>query len=53
MAPLRTGVNVPYSDEFRDRGANDALLTQLAAVQPKDGPPGQLIEDPAGQRPES
>ena len=26
MAPLRTGVNVPYSDEFRDRGANDALL---------------------------
>ena len=47
MAPLRTGVNVPYSDEFRDRGANDALLTQLAAVQPKDGPPGQLIENPA------
>jgi len=46
MAPLRTGVNVPYSDEFRDRGANDALLTQLAAVQPKDGPPGQLIENP-------
>ena len=50
MAPLRTGVNVPYSDEFRDRGANDALLTQLAAVQPKDGPPGQLIEDPAERR---
>ena len=47
MAPLRTGVNVPYSDEFRDRGANDALLSQLAAVQPKDGPPGQLIENPA------
>ena len=44
MAPLRTGVNVPYSDEFRDRGANDALLNQLAAVQPKDGPPGQLIQ---------
>ena len=48
MAPLRTGVNVPYSDEFRDRGANDALLTELAAVRPKDGPPGQLIENPAG-----
>jgi hypothetical protein len=47
MAPLRTGVNVPYSDEFRDRGANDALLAELAAVQPKDGPPGQLIENPA------
>jgi len=47
LAPLRTGVNVPYSDEFRDRGANDALLVQLVAVQPKDGPPGQLIENPA------
>jgi len=47
MASLRTGVNVPYSDEFRDRAANDALLTQLAAVQPKDGPPGQLIENRA------
>jgi hypothetical protein len=47
MTPLRTGVNVPYSDEFRDRGANDALLAQLAAVQPKGGPPGQLIENPA------
>lgn len=46
MAPLRTGVNVPYSDEFRDREANDALLAQLAAVQPKDGPLGQLIENP-------
>ena len=51
MAPLRTGVNVPYSDEFRDRGANDALLTQLAAVQPKDGPPGQLIEKPTEPSP--
>ena len=40
-------MNVPYSDEFRDRGANDALLTELAAVQPKDGPPGQLIENSA------
>jgi Mg-chelatase subunit ChlD/uncharacterized membrane protein len=51
MAPLRTGVSVPYSDEFRDRGANDALLTQLVGIQPKDGPPGQLIEAPADARP--
>ena len=51
MAPLRTGVNVPYSDEFRDRGANDALLGQLAAVEPKGGPPGLLIEDKAEPRP--
>ena len=38
------GVNVPYSDEFRDRATNDALLAQLAAVAPKGGAPGQLIE---------
>jgi uncharacterized membrane protein len=47
IAPIRTGVNVPYSDEFRDRGQNDALLAQLAGMQPKDGPPGQVIENPA------
>ena len=45
LAPLRTGVTVPYSAEFRDRGPNDALLGQLAAVQPKNGPPGQTIEN--------
>ena len=28
LAPLRTGVNVPYSDEFRDLGPNDALLVR-------------------------
>ena len=40
-----TGVTVPYSAEFRDRGPNEALLAQLAAVVPKDGPPGQTIEN--------
>ena len=45
MAPLRTGVTVPYSAEFRDRGSNEALLKQLAAVEPKDGPPGRVIEN--------
>jgi hypothetical protein len=48
MAPIRTGVNVPYSDEFRDRGPNEALFTQLVATTPKDGSPGQLIEDAKG-----
>lgn len=46
MAPIRTGVNVPYSDEFRDRGPNEPLLTQLAATVTKDGSPGRLIDDP-------
>jgi hypothetical protein len=47
-APIRTGVNVPYSDEFRDRRSNDVLLAELAAMVPKDGPAGQLIEGPGG-----
>ena len=32
QAPIRTGINVPYSDEFRDRSPNEALLEQLAAI---------------------
>ncbi len=45
MAPIRAGVTVPFAAEFRDRTANEPLLAQLAAVQPKGGPPGQLIEN--------
>ncbi|MGD0901233.1 MAG: hypothetical protein ABR915_25675, partial [Thermoguttaceae bacterium] len=48
MAPIRAGVTVPYSDEFRDRGSNDALLEQLAAIEPKGGSPGRVIEAPKG-----
>jgi hypothetical protein len=42
QAAIRTGVNVPYSDEFRDRFPNDALLEQLAqmAVQGGTAPGG-------------
>jgi hypothetical protein len=36
-------VNVPYSDEFRDRTTNNALLEQLAASVPEGGPPGVLL----------
>jgi hypothetical protein len=50
MAPIRTGVNVPYSDEFRDRATNDALLGQLAGMTPKGGTTGQVIE-PTGDGP--
>lgn len=42
--PLRAGVNVPYSSEFRDRETNMALLKALARLKPKDGQPGVLIE---------
>ena len=44
MAPLRVGVNVPYSAEFRDLDSNDALLANLAAQIPQSGAPGQVID---------
>lgn len=40
---VRTGVNVPYSAEFRDREANETLLSSLAAIEPKGGRAGELI----------
>jgi hypothetical protein len=43
-APLLTGVTVPYSAEFREREANQALLETLASLQPKGGEPGKMIE---------
>lgn len=43
-APLRAGVNVPYSSEFRDRETNMALLNDLARRKPKDGKEGVLID---------
>jgi hypothetical protein len=43
-APIRAGVNVPYSDEFRERETNDPLLETLATMKPKHGKPGHLIE---------
>jgi Mg-chelatase subunit ChlD len=46
QAPIRAGVTVPYSDEFRDREPNEALLRQLAATEPKGGPAGQIAELP-------
>ncbi|MEM8913595.1 MAG: VWA domain-containing protein, partial [Planctomycetota bacterium] len=39
-APLTTGVTVPYSDEFRFRDTNEALLSQLASMQPPEGESG-------------
>ena len=44
QAPIRAGVNVPYSDEFRDRETNDPLLKTLATMKPKRGKAGQVIE---------
>ena len=42
---IRLGVNVPYSEEFRDRQTNEALLKSLASLEPKGGKTGKVIED--------
>jgi uncharacterized membrane protein len=43
-APILTGVDVPYSSEFREHETNVALLKALAGLPPKDGVPGQWID---------
>jgi uncharacterized membrane protein len=47
QAPIRTGINVPYSDEYRELEPNELLLKQLAETVPKGGKPGKVIEVPA------
>jgi len=42
-APIRTGVNVGYSAEYRDNETNMALLTSLAGMTAKNGAAGQLV----------
>lgn len=42
--PIRTGVNVGYSAEYRDNETNMALLKSLAGMNAKDGPEGVLVE---------
>ena len=43
-APIRTGVSVGYSAEYRDFSTNMALLQSIAQMSVKDGPAGQLVE---------
>jgi uncharacterized membrane protein len=49
QAPIRTGVDVPYSAEFKDRFTDEALLAMLAELTPKGGKPGRIIEDASGR----
>lgn len=44
LSPIRVGVNVPYSSEFRERQTNMALLEQLAEMIPEGGAQGKIIE---------
>lgn len=43
QAMIRTGVNVGYSEEFRDRETNLPLLQTIANLEPNDGKPGILV----------
>lgn len=43
----RAGINVPYSAEFRQQNANEALVRSLAAIKPAGGESGLVIDDPA------
>src|SRR4029079_1413059 len=40
---IRTGVNVGYSSEFRDRETNTPLLASIAELTAKGGEPGKLL----------
>lgn len=40
---IRTGVNVGYSEEFRDRETNLPLLQTIANLEPSRGKPGVLV----------
>jgi Mg-chelatase subunit ChlD len=42
-APIRFGMTVPYSDEFRDREPNGELLGRIATLAPQNGRPGSVI----------
>jgi len=43
QAPVRAGVNVPYSAEYKDHAANVPLLQSLAALKPAGGEPGRVL----------
>ncbi|MEZ6070456.1 MAG: glutamine amidotransferase [Pirellulales bacterium] len=44
LPPIRTGLNVPYSDEFRDRQPDVGVLSAMASLVPKGGEPGTFVE---------
>jgi Mg-chelatase subunit ChlD len=46
QAPVRAGVNVPYSAEFKDRQSNPRLLRSLAELTPRGGRPGLVLREP-------
>jgi uncharacterized membrane protein/Mg-chelatase subunit ChlD len=49
-APLTTGVTVPYSEEYRVRETNQALIQALASTEPSGGEAG-LVMPPLDLKP--
>ncbi len=45
QAPLTTGVTVPYSEEYRVRESNRALLEALSEITPAGGDAGMMLPD--------
>ena len=50
-APLLTGVNVPYSAEFRERESNLALITALVKAKPRGGESGKVVDNAWSRNP--
>lgn len=50
-APLSTGVTIPYSEEYRVRETNQALILELASVKPAGGKIGKVTA-PLGVTPD-
>ena len=44
-APLTSGITVPYSDEFRVRQSNRALMETLVSIRPRGGQVGNLAPE--------
>lgn len=51
-APIRAGMSVPYSDEFRERETNETLLSSMAHVVPQQGAAGKVIDAPLNLPPD-
>ncbi len=48
FAPIRHGVDVPYSAEFRERETNRRFLAELSSLVPRGGRSGRVIVADAG-----
>ncbi len=50
LSPIRAGINVPYSAEFREREGNVTLLESMAELTPPGGRPGLVMQGTLSDR---